>query len=126
MMRFRGGGVGHSSTRADTDAFKDDRDGLDIISQRAREPQTNLNVQADEDHGMDSDDSDDEMNAENLDGEKDMEGEVDEDDQLSDSELVDYGYELEIESDEEDDDREAGEEDDTAVDELGTLGYADY
>lgn len=30
MMRFRGGGVGHKSTRAATDFFKNDRDPLDL------------------------------------------------------------------------------------------------
>jgi len=32
MMRFRGGGVGHKSTREATDSFKKDRDQLDIKS----------------------------------------------------------------------------------------------
>ena len=32
MMRFRGGGVGHKSTREATDSFKKDRDHLDIKS----------------------------------------------------------------------------------------------
>ena len=30
-MRFRGGGVGHKSTREATDSFKKDRDQLDIL-----------------------------------------------------------------------------------------------
>jgi hypothetical protein len=30
MMRFRGGGVGHKSTREATDSFKKDRDQLDL------------------------------------------------------------------------------------------------
>ena len=76
----------------------------------------------------DADEDDDmyvnnESNAEDMDGEGDIEGDVDEEAKLSDSEMVDYGYEPEIESDDEevDDDREAGEEDATAVDD-----YADY
>lgn len=32
MMRFRGGGVGHKSTREATDSFKKDRDWLDVKS----------------------------------------------------------------------------------------------
>jgi hypothetical protein len=32
MMRFRGGGVGHKSTREATDFFKNDRDGLDKLA----------------------------------------------------------------------------------------------
>jgi hypothetical protein len=121
-MRFRGGGVGHLSTRAASDIFKNDRDELDIPSQGARkEPPTHPNTVTDEDDGMVEDD----MNAENLDGEleREIEDKVDEEVQLSDSEVVDYGYELESDSDEEDDDREVGEEDDTSI---GELGYGDY
>lgn len=125
-MRFRGGGVGHSSTRAATDTFKNDRDGLDMISQQARkEPRTHPNME--ENNGTD-DDGMDELE-EISDGEREIEGQDDED-QLSESELVDYGYELEGESEEEDDDddREPGEleEDNMIVNELGTLGYAEY
>lgn len=110
-MRFRGGGVGHSSTRAASDIFKTDRDELDIVSQQARkEPQTHRSIVTD-----DSDDDgimvEDDMEAENLDGE--IEGDVDEEGQVSDSEVVDYGYELESCSDEEEnDDSDVGEEDD--------------
>jgi len=32
MMRFRGGGVGHKSTREATDSFKKDQDQLDVKS----------------------------------------------------------------------------------------------
>ena len=49
---------------------------------------------------------------------------------MSESELVDYGYEQESESegaeDDLDDNRESGKEDNTTIDELTTLGYADY
>ena len=125
MMHFHGGGVRHSSTRAVTDTFKGDQDDLDIKSQQAwKESSTHLNV--DEDEGM----CDDEMSAEFSDGENEIEEDaVDKEGQLSESELVDYGYEPESDSDEEeeeDNDREAGEEDDTTIDELGTLVYADY
>ena len=119
-MRFRGGGVGHSSTRAATDTFKNDRDNLDITSQRAQrnsEPPTHSNMEEDDDE------LEDEMPV--IDEERDVEGDIDEDGQLSDSEVVDYGYEVESELDEEEEDREAGEEDDTTG-ELGTLGYAEY
>lgn len=43
-----------------------------------------------------------------------------------DSKLIDYGYEIESKDNEEEDDRDAGEEDDTTIDELGALGYADF
>lgn len=114
MMRFRGGGVGHTSTRDATDILKTDRDELDRRSQQAR--RDTITVE-------DEDISDEEMNGNEP---ADREGE------LSESELFDYGYEPEIESDEdeeepeEEEDRDVGEEDDTAIDELAVLGYADY
>ena len=37
MMRFRGGGVEHTSTRTATDAFEVDRDELDIQSPNIEE-----------------------------------------------------------------------------------------
>ena len=147
MMRFRGGGVGHSSTRAGSDSFKNDRDDLDTAFQRARkESQTHSNADeddkndrddldsnitfqqtrkelwtADEEKG-DSDDNEMSLNTDILDGERDILGDVDEEGQLSDSEVVDYGYELESDLDEEDGGRETDEEDDITE----TLEYADY
>jgi hypothetical protein len=130
MMRFRGGGVGHSSTRAATDTFKNDRDELDIISQQARkglqvEPQPgtpthpNVPVEEVELEGDDDNEMNEEISNSDAGGEREIlvEGEVDEEGLLSESEMVDYGYELDSdsESDEEDDDDrepEAGEEDD--------------
>lgn len=121
FMRFRGGGVGHTSTRAATDTFKSDRDGLDIQSRQARNEA--FNVEDEEAIGDDDVEATIEgANAEDF----DQEGE------LSESELIDYGYEPENESDEDEEepedeeDRDAGEEDDTTIDELGILGYADY
>ena len=109
MMRFRGGGVGHSSTRAASDKFKNDRDDLDIISQL----QTHPNTKEDDDIPVNEED----MNRENSDGERDMDEVVEEEDQLSDSELVDYGYELPVESSS---DEEEGNDDRT------TVGDGDY
>lgn len=122
-MRFRGGGVGHTSTRAATDIFKNDRDDLDAKLQQARKESIPPNVEdgaGSEDENMDTDGSGAESEVEEV--------EVDEEDQLSDSELVDYGYEpvSDSESGEEEEDRDGGEEDDTTVDELDTLGYADH
>ena len=124
IMRFRGGGVGHTSTRAATNIFKADRDVLDMKSGQNKGPPTvtepyNVEDQDDEDMG--------EVFLEDSDVEIDDEGE------LSESEVVDYRYELEEEEGEEegpgdeDNDGEGGEEDDTAIDELDLLGYAaDY
>ena len=133
MMRFRGGGVGHSSTRAASDIFKNDRDELDITSQRALiELRSHSNME--EDDGMPVDDGchklvdelKNDMNIENLDGEGDIDEIVDEEGQLSDMELFDYGYKLPEESEsssEEDDDED---DDNATVGELGTLEYGDY
>jgi hypothetical protein len=136
FMRFRGGGIGHTSTRAETDVFKTDRDDLDIQSRQDQNDA--LDMDEEEDLG------DEEMNElPFIDIEMIIEGakanneageEVDQEGELTDSELKDYGYyesESELESDEDSDneegeDREAGEEDDTTIDELGVLGYGDY
>ena len=134
FMRFRGGGVGHTSIRAETDVFKTDRDDLDVQSRQDQNDA--LHMEEEEDLG------DEEMNELPLiDIEMILEGanatdeageEVDEEDELKESELKDYGYEPESEDsdenpdNEEGEDSEAGEEDDTTVDELGVLGYADH
>ena len=124
IMRFRGGGVGHTSTKAATNVFKTDRDILDLKrgfqDQGVMEPF----------NGEEQDDEEDiNMTVDVV--SEDLEGEINEDD-LSESELVDYGYERERESDEEEAeeeeeyDGEGGEEDDLTIDELDVLGYADY
>jgi hypothetical protein len=121
MMRFRGGGVGHVSTRVATDVFKQDRDDLDIESCRARQKQC-APPNVEEEEGMDTDLEGSELEA----GEADEELE---DNELSESELADYGYERDgedSEDSEDSDDRDVGEEDDNTIDELGALGYADY
>jgi hypothetical protein len=62
-------------------------------------------------------------------GVEDLEGEVDEEDQLSESELVDYGYDAESESEEEENQGEDdgnGGEDDPFIDELDVLDYEDH
>jgi hypothetical protein len=117
-MHFRGGGIGHTSTRAETDVFKTDRDNLDIKSRQDRKDAL---------HTEDEDSCDEEMNRSDIDIDMIIEGaaegdgevgkELDQDGELLISELMDYGYEPEIETDEESDneeeeDREAGEEED--------------
>jgi len=72
-MRFRGGGVGHKSTREATDFFKNDRDRLDTQTVTATEAEDDNNMEGyasgteimedeEDDYGygqevMDSDDS---------------------------------------------------------------------
>ena len=169
IMRFRGGGVGHTSTRAAMNAFKADRDVLDMKSGQnpgaltAPEP-FNVEDRDDEDMADIVEDMADrvedmaediventaedivedtaEVMAENMaevmaevmaeDFLVEAEAEIDDEGDLSDSELVDYGYELGDSDSEEDgagdeeDDDERGEEDDTTIEELDELGYADY
>lgn len=124
IMRFRGGGVGHTSTRAATDIFKQDRDILDMESRRARqkqcEPPTDEEEEGDDDIYMPVD----------TEGHgSEAAGEIEElEDELSESELIDYGYELEDGKDseeEEDRDSDVGEGDDNTI-ELDALGFADY
>jgi hypothetical protein len=123
IMRFRGGGVGHMSTRAATDFFKHDRDILDMKSRRARQeeyaPRAPPNVEDDDDD--DSEDMD-------TDGSEVGEPEIYhlEDDDLSESELVDYGYEVDGEEEDEEDDRDVREDDGTIIDELGALDFGEY
>ena len=60
-MRFRGGGVGHKSTREATDFFKRDRDPLDVPRQANTNDEENteeweeIEDDADEDPGSDED-----------------------------------------------------------------------
>ena len=150
-MRFRGGGVGHTSTRAATNVFKADRDVLDMKSGQNTGALTDpepFNVEERDDEDMAEDIVEDmaEVIAENMvediaenmaegmaeDFLVDAEAEIDDEGDLSDSELVDYGYELGDSDSEEDgagdeeDDDVRGEEDDAIRDELDELGYADY
>jgi hypothetical protein len=69
IMRFRGGGLGHKSTREATDFFKKDRDRLDVpksedvadvdSDDEAVEGEAGLGVAEDEDSGNDEDAEDD-------------------------------------------------------------------
>jgi hypothetical protein len=126
VMRFRGGGVDHLSTRAATDFFKNDRDKLDMKSWRTRQEEHAPPNVEDEDN-----DSEDMVIDGSEVGEPDSDSEVYdlEDDELSESELVDYGYEVDDEEEEEEEDgRDVREEDDTTgiIDELGELGFGEY
>jgi hypothetical protein len=122
MMRFRGGGVGHKSTRAATDFFKQDRDRLD----------TNVTTEMTSIFKLDDD-----VAKEILNDEPDDDGNsiVDEEEDYGyvrdDSESEDTGAEgVEVGQDGQDDsdvsDQDLGLEDDTeAIDALGEFGYAD-
>jgi hypothetical protein len=109
FMRFRGGGIGHTSTRAETEAFKTDRDELDEQSRKDRKD--TLHTEGEKESG-DEEMGDDLPSIDIIEG-KDEAGEgADEE-----GELMDYGYEPEVESDEDSDnedeeDRETEEEED--------------
>ena len=55
-MRFRGGGVGHKSTREATDFFKDDRDVLDASREAPEEPVIEVVTETLEENGEDDED----------------------------------------------------------------------
>jgi len=123
MMRFRGGGVGHKSTREATDFFKRDRDRLDTRKVTTDMPTSIL---------------DDEMAKEILEQDNDEPGD---DGVVDEEEENDYGYVrddsesgdseaggVEVGQDGQDDDSEQdfGPEDDAeAFDTLDDFGYAD-
>lgn len=132
MMRFRGGGVGHKTTREATDSFKRDRDPLDDQATRA-----GFNDSDESDSEPDGDETriqDGEIREEPDDGEIQEE----EEDEKIQEEEEDYGYTREEseESDTDDDDAELlvgvdevyfGPEDDGgAIDpDMDALGYAE-
>lgn len=61
-MRYRGGGVGHTSTREATDWFLKDRDPLDTASEQARAAESQNTPM---DHDADKDDGEGEGEGEN-------------------------------------------------------------
>jgi hypothetical protein len=114
MMRFRGGGVGHKSTREATDFFRKDRDRLDMA-------QSNIPASENNEDGP--------VKQEDL----EMEDDIDEDEE------EDFGYirdeseesegepEPEVELAAQDEDDDFGPEDDGGVidpDMMGELGYS--
>ncbi|KAG2742925.1 hypothetical protein P692DRAFT_20811012 [Suillus brevipes Sb2] len=108
LIRFRGGGVGHRTTRKATDGFLSDRDPLDIYH-------AGTTVFSDENEGAEHDkcDSVDCVGESAAQGEA-LELQVDENDQ-SDSD-DDYGYSsIQQEVEGGDDDSDDGEEEDNAI-----------
>ena len=133
MMRFRGGGVGHTSTREATDWFLKDRDKLDMASEMADEG-------SDEDGERFEDENNEAegwVKGDGLDGVavdevEDVDGDEDVDEDEIDEEL-DYGYALDEEVAEESeeeyhsddlvDDALGAEDGEEAEDELYNLGF---
>jgi hypothetical protein len=110
MMRFRGGGVGHKSTREATDFFRKDRDRLDTAQSNIPE------------NGEDSSKQE----------ELEMEDDLDEDEEEDFGYVRDESEESEVENEPEgdlaaeDEDDDFGPEDDGGVidpDMMGELGY---
>ena len=106
-MRFRGGGVGHKSTREATDQFLQDRDAFDLINDEP--PEMEL------DSDLEHEDGDEEGNS-SAGGDENQEEWMDEDDEEED----DYGYGgLSEEDSGEDTDNSDADELDEVDDELG-------
>lgn len=150
-MRFRGGGVGHTSTREATSRFLVDRDRKDVHAV-VTTSDTAMNIDQNLD-GLegDSDDLDQERDgglgrglASNHDlGEEkggfdsDENSEMDDEEEAGDEgnftsladEELDYGYYNQGSGDEDQEEEEAGErdeDDDVQEDEMEELGYAPY
>jgi hypothetical protein len=117
MMRFRGGGVGHKSTREATNFFKMDRDRLDIGA--TLDDDCDVAIEFDDDEELESDEIVDEETVDQQ--QEDNYGYTKEDSDSDDAERAEVGYE------ESDTDEDLGPEDDGgAVDPfMDELGYAD-
>ncbi|KAJ3512102.1 hypothetical protein NLJ89_g3716 [Agrocybe chaxingu] len=128
MMRFRGGGVGHNSTRQATDFFKKDRDNLDVVRGDGEEGQ-------EDEEDNDSKNNKDEDEDEEENDKEDQEEEEKDDEEEADGNQEDYGYVQEYDPDEipeeeeeleEDEVHLGAEEDGGGVDpDVEELGYAD-
>lgn len=152
MMRYRGGGVGHTSIRDATDWFLNDRDNLDKASERARCEQMSEGNDSEQDGDSEQDDdSDSEVERRERGGDEggsatvefDKGKEVDDEEdihvvQVEDLDLdeideeLDYGYALDEEVAEESeeeylsddmDDALGAEDGEEAEDELDNLGF---
>jgi hypothetical protein len=132
FMRFRGGGVGHRSTRHATNFFKGDRDILDIERRGLVSPKPEER----EDEGLSDEDMviNEEIDGVEVERDNDEEGE-DEDGEQEDNEDEDEDEdEDEEDEDEGEDDDEDGEDDneeeaeaedqDGLMDEREALGFA--
>jgi hypothetical protein len=108
MMRYRGGGVGHTSTREATNRFLEDRHPTDI-ARVDDEPETEAPLQMDEDEDEDEieeDGNDDEEEDYGYGGAGDMDEDEDELEQITEEDIL----------------RDAEE----ALHEVEQLGYARY
>ena len=108
-MRFRGGGVGHKSTREATDFFRKDRDRLDMA-------QSNIPASENNDDGP--------VNQEDLEKEDDIDEDEEDDFGYIRDESEESEGELAAQDDSEDD---FGPEDDGGAidpDMMGELGYS--
>jgi hypothetical protein len=139
LMRYRGGGVGHTNIRDATDWFLKDRDKLDMASEQARYEKTPSKSMSADEGSEEDDEQDDDNEAEEGDGDEGAGGwvtvgEVEDIDEDEIDEELDYGYALDEEvaeeseeechSDDELIDNALGAEDgEEAEDELDNLGF---
>ena len=120
-MRFRGGGVGHKSTREATNLFKMDRDRLDIGATLDSDD-CDMAIEFDDD--SDEPENNEIVNEDTVDQEEEDDyGYMKEDSDSDDTEIAEVDYDDE----EGDTDEDLGPEDDGgAVDPfMEELGYAD-
>jgi hypothetical protein len=124
LMRFRGGGVGHKSTRDATRKFLEDRDPLDRITPAAPNEVTDSESEQDGEDGEDAPVAGEEM-MDGIEGDEDEDVTADgNDDMQLDSEMDEYGYgglDQEEEQTDDEDDEDNGDENDglDADDDLG-------
>lgn len=125
VMRFRGGGVGHTSTQAASNIFRQDRDHLDSVPKQL--------PRSDYEDEVEEKEADRHLEENGDDSHSDGQDVVESD--ISDSELLDYGYDfqesdednlLEAEEQDNDDSNEEIDEEDLEEDELSALGYATF
>jgi hypothetical protein len=111
MMRFRGGGVGHKSTREASNFFKKDRDRLDMPGLTEPDKQVDAEMEGDFEELAD------EVDHHHDEDEEEDFGYVREESDVSEGELA-----------AEDEDVDFGPEDDGVLDpdqDMGELGYGD-
>ncbi|KAF8874231.1 hypothetical protein BD779DRAFT_1476607 [Infundibulicybe gibba] len=123
VMRFRGGGVGHTSTRTASNFFLDDHDALDIASRERRREAAhqrtkNSQVVESEDTDLDEQDESDWDSQPEDNDDQDCGGQ----DDSIDEEVQDYGYNTGNDSD---DTHESDDNDDVGVEGSGWLDVED-
>jgi hypothetical protein len=123
LMRFRGGGVGHTGTRAATNKFLEDRDQLDVDNghMQGGDDEEGSHGDSEEDSDNDPDEGQPEGGSEKV---------VDDEGNSSCDEEYGYGYSIDDEDGDEPpdvaDDALGPEDGEGDVDEVSLLGFAAF